>query len=86
MRKESERVTERELRESIRERKQEARRMRRTLAEWIAEGCPARKLNREYDRLRAFEKDTEAMEDMLTDESRPAGMLQIGFVREEEGA
>lgn len=77
-------MTERELRETIRERKREARAMRRTLAEWIAEGVPARKLNREYARLRDFECDTEAMTDMLTTDDRPAGMLRIGFVREED--
>ena len=77
-------MTERELRETIRERKREARSIRRTLAEWIAEGVPTRKLNREYDRLRAFERDTEAMEDMLTDDGRPIGMRHIGFVREED--
>ena len=76
----------RDLREEIRRRREEARSMRRSLAAWVIEGVPPRQMDREWRKLQTFERDTDFMEDMLTDESRPAGMLQIGFVREEETA
>ena len=77
-------MTEKELREQIRERKREARDMRRTLAEWVSEGVPSRQMRREWERLHRFEAATERMERLLTPDDRPSGMLQIGFVREGE--
>ena len=79
-------MTERELREEIRERKREARDMRRTLAAWVCEGVPQRQMRREWARLHSFEAATKRLERLLTPDDRPSGMLQIGFVREGESS
>ena len=73
-----------DLEKIVRDRKQEAHRMRRVLAEWISEGVPRRQMLREWERLRRFEAATERMECLLTPDDRPLGMFQIGFVREGE--
>lgn len=68
-----------DLEKIIRERKQEARRMRRTVAEWEIKGMLARQVRREYKRIREFEDKTGALEELLAED---VGRIvnKIGFV------
>jgi hypothetical protein len=63
----------------IRERKEQARRMRRQVAEWVLEGMSKREAQREYDRIAKYEYRTEAAEELLVEEK---GFIvnKIGFV------
>ena len=63
----------------IRERKEEARRMRRTVAEWVIGGMTKRQAEREYRKIRDFEEITEALQELVTEE---VGYVvnKIGFV------
>ena len=52
----------------IRERKQEARRMRRTVAEWVIDGISDRQARREYERISEYEEKTKLLEELMTEE------------------
>lgn len=68
-----------DLEKIIRERKKQARRMRRMVAEWVLEGMSKREAQREYDRIAEYEHRTEAAEELLMEEK---GFIvnKIGFV------
>ena len=63
----------------IRERKEQARRMRRTVAEWMLGGMSKREVQREYNKIREYEEVTEALEELVADE---VGYIvnKIGFL------
>lgn len=63
----------------IRERKQEARRMRRTVAEWVINGISDRQARREYERISEYEEKTELLEELVTEEVGRV-VNKIGFV------
>lgn len=50
-----------DVEKTIRERKEQARRMRRTVAEWMVTGMSKREAQREYNKIREYEEVTEAL-------------------------
>ena len=52
----------------IRERKEQASRMRRTVAEWMVTGMSKREAQREYNKIREYEEVTEALEELIAEE------------------
>ena len=52
----------------IRERKEQARRMRRTVAEWVVNGISDRQARREYERISEYEEKTKLLEELMTEE------------------
>ena len=63
----------------IRERKEEARRMRRTVAEWVINGISDRQARREYERISEYEEKTVFLEDLMAEEVGRV-VNKIGFV------
>ena len=63
----------------IRERKQEARRMHRTVAEWVINGISDRQARREYERISEYEDKTKFLEDLMAEEVGRV-VNKIGFV------
>ena len=57
-----------DLEKIVRERKIQARSMRRALAEKIVEGISKRELRHELDCIMDFEQEIELLEDLLADE------------------
>lgn len=68
-----------DVEKTIRERKEQARRMRRQVAEWVLEGMSKREARREYDRIAEYEHRTEAAEELLAEE-KSFIVNKIGFV------
>lgn len=63
----------------IRERKEQARRMRRTVAEWVINGISDRQARREYERISEYEEKTKLLEDLMAEEVGRV-VNKIGFV------
>lgn len=68
-----------DVEKTIRERKEQARRMRRMVAEWMVGGMSKREAQREYNKIREYEVVTEALEELVAEE---VGCIvnKIGFV------
>ena len=68
-----------DIEKTIRERKEEARRMRRMVAEWVIDGISDRQARREYERISRYEEKTELLEELMTEEVGRV-VNKIGFV------
>ena len=63
----------------IRERKEQARRMRRTVAVWVINGISDRQARREYERISEYEEKTKLLEELMI-EGVGRVVNKIGFV------
>ncbi len=68
-----------DIEKTIRERKEQARRMRRTVAEWVINGISDRQARREYERISEYEEKTKLLEDLMAEEVGRV-VNKIGFV------